>query len=158
MSVEAIFLPFNEKYLDEAASIHRQCLPMPWSKQLFEETIQDCGHIGLMALVDGVFIGFVLGRITQDEAEILTLAVSKNWQGKGIGSKLLRLLIEKLEKKDVRSMLLEVKASNDIALRMYRSFGFERIGQRANYYPPLIGHLRTADVLQKIFFKKSLVF
>lgn len=149
--MEMIFCPLVTEHLDEAVSIHQQCLPMPWSKQIFEESLQDGSQTGLAVQIDTVLIGFVIGRTVKEEAEILTLVVSKAWQRKGIGTKLLRSFLKNLVGKGTRTVLLEVKASNAVALELYKSFGFEKVGEREKYYTALEGHLRTAEVLQKIF-------
>lgn len=38
-------------------------------------------------------------------------------------------------RQDAESVLLEVRASNEAALRLYSSLGFERVGLRRQYYP-----------------------
>ncbi|MEN8236340.1 MAG: ribosomal protein S18-alanine N-acetyltransferase [Pseudomonadota bacterium] len=138
--------------IKEAVQIHQQCLPMPWSEDVFHETLKDPTHIGFKGIVDDTLVGFIMGRRVDLESEILTLVVHKDWQKKGIGAKLLNLFLNYLQHEGVCRVLLEVQASNTPALELYRVFGFKKIGERANYYPVAAGYSRTADVLQKTFF------
>ena len=125
---------------------------MPWSEDVFHETLKDSTHIGFEGVLGEVLVGFIMGRRVGRESEISTLAIHKNWQRKGMGAKLLNLFLGHVLQEGAYTALLEVQASNTSALELYRLFGFKKIGERRNYYPAAEGHSRTADVLQKTFF------
>lgn len=143
---------FRSSSIKEAVWIHQQCLPMPWSENIFQEALEDPTHIGFEGLVDDALIGFIIGRRVLQEAEILTLAIHKNRQRTGVGAKLLSSFLTHAKQEGARTVFLEVQASNIPALELYRSFDFEKIGERANYYPAVAEHSRIAQVLQKTFF------
>ena len=69
-----------------------------------------------------------------DEADITKVAVAKDAQGQGIGSMLMKELISRAPELGVAKIFLEVRESNEAALRLYKKFGFEQIGIRKNYY------------------------
>ncbi len=71
-----------------------------------------------------------------DEAYVQTIAVASRAQGRGVGTTLLRLLLEEAERRGDRIVLLEVRADNDRAQRLYQRFGFEPVGVRRGYYQP----------------------
>jgi ribosomal-protein-alanine N-acetyltransferase len=68
------------------------------------------------------------------EAELETIAVAKEGQRHGIASLLLRALIQELEAERVSRLALEVRASNQAALRFYQARGFKQTGRRPRYY------------------------
>jgi ribosomal-protein-alanine N-acetyltransferase len=71
-----------------------------------------------------------------DEAYVQTIAVSPALQGQGVGATLLRLLLDEAARRGNRVVLLEVRADNEGAQRLYERFGFVRIGVRRGYYQP----------------------
>lgn len=83
-------------------------------------------------------IGFALTRQVLDEEEILLIAVHPAHRGHGVGKKLLREVIERARGRSVTRVFLEMRDGNE-AEHLYRTFGFEKIGQRAGYYRGAIG-------------------
>jgi ribosomal-protein-alanine acetyltransferase len=79
-------------------------------------------------------VGFVVARLLSPEAELETIAVVREGQGRGLGGSLLRALVQELRAERVSSLTLEVRASNQAALGFYGAQEFEHIGQRRRYY------------------------
>ena len=69
------------------------------------------------------------------EMHIVTLAVLPAWRGRSIGEWLLLALLALGRKEGTHTATLEVRASNEIAQRLYRRAGFEAVGYRRRYYP-----------------------
>lgn len=74
-----------------------------------------------------------------DEAHVLNLCVDPDYQGKGIGRMLMKHLLNEARNGGATIMLLEVRKTNTVALRLYRDLGFVRIGLRRGYYPSHAG-------------------
>ena len=72
--------------------------------------------------------------VAAGEAHLLNLCVHPNAQHLGYGRRLLNALLMKAADADADRVFLEVRPSNEIALQLYRSVGFERIGMRPAYY------------------------
>jgi ribosomal-protein-alanine N-acetyltransferase len=70
-----------------------------------------------------------------DEAHVATLGVAKALQGEGVGSLLLDALLAEADKRSP-VVLLEVRADNEPAQRLYERRGFTEIGRRRGYYQP----------------------
>lgn len=79
------------------------------------------------------YAGVVLGGA---EAEVATIAVARTAQGRGLGRTLLDALVDRAARAGATSVLLEVRADNPAAIRLYAQTGFERIAVRRNYYQP----------------------
>ena len=79
-------------------------------------------------------VGFVGTWLVSNEAHIVSIAVSKNRRGRGIGELLLISAIEQAVSRHASHVTLEVRASNHIALKLYKKYGFKRCGIRKSYY------------------------
>jgi ribosomal-protein-alanine N-acetyltransferase len=71
------------------------------------------------------------------EAEVLTIAVDPQREGRGLGAILLTELMREAARRDCDDVVLEVRVDNDRAQRLYRHFGFEAVGIRKGYYQPM---------------------
>ena len=69
------------------------------------------------------------------EMHIVTIAVLPAWRGRAIGEWLLLALLALGREEGAHTATLEVRVSNEIALRLYRRAGFESVGYRRRYYP-----------------------
>ena len=93
---------------------------------------------------------FVLGRVTLDEAEILTLATDPAWQRHGLARKVLQQFGTLAKRHGAATLFLEVAADNAPALALYRHEGFVEVGQRPHYYATQTGTRIGALVLRKV--------
>jgi ribosomal-protein-alanine N-acetyltransferase len=78
-------------------------------------------------------IGFAIIRTIAEEAEIMLIAITPEFQRKSVGSKMLEQIISTCRKGGVKQVFLEVRSNNG-ALDFYRKYGFSQIGCRENYY------------------------
>ena len=80
-------------------------------------------------------VAFLLGVVERAyEARILILAVDERARGQGIGARLVRLFEERFRAKGIRRINLEVRVSNEKAIRLYERMGFERRKVLPRYY------------------------
>jgi len=79
-------------------------------------------------------IGFIISRRAADEAEILSVAVARAWQGRGLARRLLDLHLRRLAGVRLRAVFLEVDEDNQPARRLYARAGFREVGSRPGYY------------------------
>ena len=124
--------------LDGIVQIERAVNPFPWGEEALRDTIASSGH-HLMSLREGRAVGFLLSSFVLDEAQLLLIGVSPDWQGVGVGGQLLKELINRSQDQGQKLIYLEVRSGNETAIRLYRSLGFIDIGVRRDYYPGLVG-------------------
>ena len=124
--------------LDGIVQIERAVNPFPWGEEALSGTIASSGH-HLMSLREGRAVGFLLSSFVLDEAQLLLIGVSPDWQGVGVGGQLLKELINRSQCQGRKLIYLEVRSGNERAIRLYRSLGFIDIGVRRDYYPGLVG-------------------
>lgn len=101
-----------------------------------------------IAELNGRAVGFALVRGVLDEAELLLLAVIPEARRRGVGAALLRGVIADCASRSVVSLHLEVRDGNDAA-KLYRSSGFNKVGERRDYYRGPDGHSYSAITLRR---------
>ena len=124
--------------LDNVMQIEETSYTHPWTKGIF----RDCLRVGYCAWVmeiDEEIIGYGIMSIAAGEAHILNVCIHPDFQGRGLGRKILHRLTTLARDHGVDTMFLEVRASNSIAQLLYESEGFNEIGQRRGYYPATEG-------------------
>ena len=80
----------------------------------------------------------------------LTLTVLRDYWGRGIGSKLMDMMIDFCRKTAVKVLSLECRADNERAIGLYRKFGFTTVGKMKNYFK-IRGEYHDALLMELIF-------
>ena len=117
------------------AALHAHSFRRGWSEQEVEGLLIDRHVIAHRATIAGKLAGFIMSRMVEDEAEILSVAVAARQQGRGLAAKLLNLHLRRLAAFSARTVFLEVDERNRPAIRLYDRAGFHEISRRPNYYP-----------------------
>ena len=86
-----------------------------------------------LATLGGKPAGFTLSRLILDEAELLLLATMPAMRRRGVGGALLRATIADARDRGAATLHLEVRDGNP-AIELYRTAGFEKVGERRGYY------------------------
>jgi ribosomal-protein-alanine N-acetyltransferase len=152
-------LPFmrREPILSEAtgrdaaaiAALHAASFRRGWSEDEVEQLLADRAVTAHRALQGRSLSGFIMSRRAADEAEILSVAVARRAQGRGLAGQLLSLHLRRLAALSQRAVFLEVDEHNKPAIRLYESAGFREVARRPNYYPLADGRTAAALVLRR---------
>lgn len=121
--------------LDEVMRIENAIYPFPWSQGNFSDSLRAGYDAWRFVDVDGRMLGYSVLMWAPDEVHLLNLSVAPAWQGRGFGERCLRCVAGNLQRRGASALLLEVRPSNDKALRLYERVGMQRIGLRRGYYP-----------------------
>ena len=79
-------------------------------------------------------LGYCIFMTAADEGEILRIAVDKKLRGIGLGKKLLSAVLCEMKEDGIGEVFLEVRSTNESAIALYESVGFQEIGIRKGYY------------------------
>ena len=96
--------------------------------------VDDVNVVDVVCDGSSIIAGYLLANIVSNEAEILSIAISADYQNFGKATGLIMYLKEFLAEKNVKTVFLEVASDNKAALALYRSSGFCEFGRRASYY------------------------
>jgi ribosomal-protein-alanine N-acetyltransferase len=119
--------------LDEAYKIEVDVNPSPWKYETFLSSFE-VGHKGLICKNDNRMIGFIIFSPIIPEAHILSISVRNEMQSKGIGTLLLKSMLDQCKVMNYKKIFLEVRVSNLKAINFYEKFGFSKDAIRNNYY------------------------
>lgn len=107
---------------------------MPWSEKSIASELDNPLSLWLVALSDEQVIGYVGSQFVMDEADMMNIAVAESFRRRGVARELVNALVSALTSRHVRSLTLEVRASNEAAKSLYDAMGFRQVGRRPNYY------------------------
>ncbi|HHO69936.1 MAG TPA: ribosomal-protein-alanine N-acetyltransferase [Halothiobacillus sp.] len=124
----------DPKQLEPLLALEQQAYSFPWSEQVFIDCLNSGYDLLSYHSREGL-VGYSVWMPVVDELHLLNLCIAPNWQGQGVGRSALEFAKQGMPARHLRSILLEVRASNLPALKLYTRAGFVEIGRRRGYYP-----------------------
>lgn len=137
------FRPMTEADLDAVLAIEIRAYDHPWTKGIFGDCIR-VGYECWIAELDGEMAGYGVLSVGAGESHVLNVAVAPERQGQGLGRRILMHLLDRARRQGAEQALLEVRPSNEKAIRLYEDVGFCEICRRPGYYP---GQERREDAI-----------
>lgn len=124
----------EKKHLAQLENLEKLCFSMPWTREQLESQLPDAQHVFLVAVDGESVLGYVGMMFVLDEGYISNVAVSPEARRCGIGDALIAELLLRAEEKALSFVTLEVRESNEAAIRLYQKHGFQKVGLRKKYY------------------------
>lgn len=122
-------------HLPEVMEIERNSFLDPWSEYAFKNELCDNPYaVYFVALDDKQVVAYIGGWLVIDQLHITNLAVDQRYRQQGIAMALLDRLLEYSWGEGIREATLEVRVSNNSAIKLYRKKGFVSVGRRPGYY------------------------
>lgn len=131
---ELVLTPMTEAHVPAVAALERQCFSDPWSEASVRGELENPLSLWLVALDGDRLAGYAGSQTVLDEADVMNVAVAPAYRRQGVARRLLTGLQAALARQGVRSLTLEVRASNAAAIALYASLGFVQVGRRPHYY------------------------
>ncbi|MGO1076725.1 ribosomal protein S18-alanine N-acetyltransferase [Inquilinus sp. CA228] len=117
------------------SALYESAFGEAWAPDQLAQLLAGPGVFALIALDDaGAPVGYALGRVAADEAELLSIALLPGRRRRGGGRRLLDALIGRCVAAGAGALFLEVATDNAAALALYRGAGFHEAGRRRGYY------------------------
>ncbi len=130
--------PLTEKELSQALELDDICFGGLWSLEGYKREIESPNSCLLTVSLNlgetKKVIGLGCFWAVLEEAHITILAIHPDYQGRGLGSLLLKNLLEEAYNRGLERATLEVAESNKKAINLYKKFGFKEAGRRKKYY------------------------
>ncbi len=137
MKPKLVIRPMAAEDIPAVAGMEKALFRSPWPEKSFEYEVASNPHgYQLVAEHDGEAVGYLVAWFVVDELQIATIGVKPEWQGRGIGTLLMIAAIKWALAKGASSITLEVRPSNERAIKLYEKLGFRVVGRRENYYKP----------------------
>ena len=132
MAVEILAMTAED--VPQVAALEKACFSDPWPESILARELENELSLWLVAKDGEMVLGYVGSQSVLDESDMMNLAVRESARRQGIARRLVLALCKALLARGVRTLTLEVRASNAPAIRLYESLGFLQVGLRPNYY------------------------
>lgn len=138
--------PITELDFDTLFEIEQAAHLVPWSIGTLKNNTGE-RYLNLKLAIEQRTVGFAICQTVLDEATLFNLAIHPNFQGKKLGQSLLEELMLQLQKKGIMTLWLEVRESNQNAIKLYEKLNFNEVDIRKNYYPTPDGKRENAIIM-----------
>jgi len=133
--------------LPAVMKVENAAYEFPWTLPIFRDCLRVGCHCYVYESPQGI-VGHGIMSVAVGECHILNICVHPGYQRRGLGEGMVYFLLDLARLKKARMALLEVRASNTAAYRLYTKLGFDEVGLRKNYYPARAGR-EDAIILAK---------
>ena len=128
------FRSAEERDVSEIARIEALSFKTPWSAEMILSEMKELFSHFTVATQDEKIIGYFGYLHILDELHILNVAVDPDHRERGVGKRMMARLLEEARALSARAVTLEVRESNQSAIRLYERVGFVFVGVRPRYY------------------------
>ena len=135
--------------LSLVSDIERRSYDFPWSHGVFRDCLLAGYHCCVLER-GGRVAGYSILSIAAGEAHVLNLCVDPAHRARGYGEMLLDKVLAKARDAEVAEIFLEVRPSNETALKLYRKKGFFQVARRPAYYQSPGGREDAAVLAKKL--------
>ena len=132
--MNVLIRPASDGDLAALATLEAASFSVPWNEAALAGHLRASYTLSLLLLEEDRPVGYLLAGFSPPEGELYRVAVLPEARRRGYGRRLLEAFFREAEKRDVYSLFLEVRESNEAAIALYRSVGFREIFLRENYY------------------------
>ena len=130
-----IFAKMTEEHVAQVAELEKICFgSAAWSENSIASELDNPLALWIVAEDAGKVLGYVGSQTVMGETDMMNVAVRPDYRNQGIATALIVGLVGALQKRGSHCLTLEVRASNENAIRLYRGLEFEEVGRRKNYY------------------------
>ncbi|MDE7286439.1 MAG: ribosomal protein S18-alanine N-acetyltransferase [Lachnospiraceae bacterium] len=120
--------------VEVVSKIESEVFSMPWSAKDFLEMVEADYAYYYVAELDGEIAGCCGIRNIAGEGEITNVVVAPSYRRKGIALKMMEYMLKEAVKAGIGDCTLEVRVSNQPAIRLYERLGFKGEGVRPHFY------------------------
>lgn len=114
--------------------LEKECFTSPWSRPIIEMQLAGPGRLMLAAEAEGCFAGYMGLQYVLDEGYVTNVCTAPEYRRQGVASALIDAMTERARALGLAFLSLEVRVSNEAAIRLYEGKGFVRAGIRPGYY------------------------
>lgn len=146
--------PMTLADMDAVMAIEQVAFSSPWSARAYRYEVVENEHSTMLVVRRASPLGTPLDQLARrlhlvrpqpvlgyggfwllvDDAHVATIAVHREWQGRGLGELLLLAMLERGAALGARQATLEVRVSNRPARHLYQKYGFYAEARRKRYY------------------------
>ncbi len=128
------FVPMKKEHIEGLVDIEKQCFNSGYAEKTFLKELENKIAVYIVAIENDAVLGYIGLWNICGGADVIDVAVHKDFRRKGIGAGLIKAMLEFCKKEDIFEINLEVRASNIAAQKLYKKMDFSEVGLRKRYY------------------------
>ena len=124
----------QKEHCEILAELEKLCFSRPWSQKSIEDQVNNPHAFFVTAVDEEKILGYGGMHCSRGECYIDNIAVFGHHRKKGVGTAIVEALIREAQRRNSEFISLEVRPSNQVAVRLYTRLGFVEEGRRRNFY------------------------
>jgi len=124
----------TSSHIGEIARLEAECFSSPWSEEGLKSELTNSFARFFVAFSGEEIAGYIGAHNVLGEVYITNVAVFKEFRRQGIALKLIENLLGTAKNENAEFVTLEVRKSNFSAISLYEKCGFQKVGERKNFY------------------------
>lgn len=137
-------------HIEEIARLEKECFSSPWSEDGLKSELDNNFARFFVAFSGGKISGYIGSHNVLGEVYITNVAVFPEFRRNGVGKALVEFLVDEMKSENAEFVTLEVRKSNLSAITLYEKCGFEKVGERKDFYEKP----REDAILMTCFFRR----
>lgn len=131
-----VISPASEQMLPDILRIEEACFSAPWTRKMMEAELtgNPFAHFRVAQDAGGRIVGYHCFWIVFEELRLMNVAVCESMRRRGVARALVTDALQMGRASGATRAVLEVRASNEAALALYRQLGFMPVSTRRRYY------------------------
>ena len=139
--------------LESILALEKMAYPEPWGAAHFiSEFERSYSRIYVLTddETDSVITGYIVYWLQTEGASLLNLCIDPKWRGLGMAHQLMQVMIKEVVREELPRIALEVRKSNQNAIKLYEKIGFKQTHERERFYKDgesaLVMEIKTSDI------------
>lgn len=124
----------TSSHIEVIVSLEKECFSSPWSENGLKTELDNNFACFLVAFSGDRIAGYIGSHNVLGEVYITNVAVFPEFRRNGVGKALVEFLVDEMKNESAEFVTLEVRKSNFNAISLYEKCGFEKVGERKNFY------------------------
>ena len=124
----------TSSHIGEIARLEKECFSSPWSEDGLKTELDNNFARFFVAFSGDEIAGYIGSHNVLGEVYITNVAVFPEFRRKGVGKALVEFLANEMKAENAEFVTLEVRRSNQNAISLYEKCGFQKVGERRNFY------------------------
>lgn len=121
-------------HIEEIARLEKECFSSPWSEDGIKSELHNNFARFFVVASEDKIAGYIGAHNVLGEVYITNVAVFSEYRRNGVGRALVEFLVDEMKAENAGFVTLEVRKSNFNAISLYEKCGFQRVGERKDFY------------------------
>ena len=129
-----VFRNVTEDDIDRIVAIENECFSDAWGRTAFRSCFESPFYEMVVALIEDEIVGYGIMKCMYEDGELVRIAVTPKCHRRNVAYRMLDWLIKIATHEGVENVFLDVRESNEPAIKLYENMGFEKYEITEGFY------------------------